>query len=608
MRLVKTVLLIFLFWLLFFAKPLFAQEQQFKSDYKVEYFLSDQGTNLNTDVKFNIKITNLYSDVYVDRFSLIFPSNFSIANLIASDDHGSITPQQTTDQNKTKINLTFSNPNVGKNSENNFFVEFNQNNLFKVNGNIWEVILPTVEDKQNGNYQIIVHLPAGTQKKISIAKPKPDLIKDNTIYWSNPSSKTVYAIFGDKQYYNLDLTYNLQNPKLFRAYEDVAFPPDTLHQKLFINLINPQPDQVLTDQDGNFFGRYILNPGEKKTIVYKGTAEISASPRPEIQAYDKKQFDVQSKYLLTQEKYWEIRNVDQFKNLKTPSDIYYYITKGFKYDYQRVKSNIQRLGADTAIGHPNLAVCTEFSDSFVALAREKGIYSREVEGYGFSEDSQLRPLSLVKDVLHSWPQYYEPQNNLWISIDPTWENTSGIDYFSSFDLNHIAFAIHGRKSDQPLPAGMYKVEDTKDISVKASSQAPEEKKSLTISVFNYQPNILNNKTYTASVTVTNIGNTYVYDIPLNIDSSNISISKKKISLASLAPFEKKVITFDYSALASGRDSHGQLTITLMDQAPVKQNINILPYYYSTSLTVSFWLLAFIAVFLVGKYLLRKVKI
>ena len=40
------------------------------------------------------------------------------------------------------------------------FVGFSQQNLFKVNGNVWEVILPTVENKERrGDYTIIVHLP-----------------------------------------------------------------------------------------------------------------------------------------------------------------------------------------------------------------------------------------------------------------------------------------------------------------------------------------------------------------------------------------------------------------------------------------------------------------
>ena len=87
----------------------------------------------------------------------------------------------------------------------------------------------------------------------------------------------------------------------------------------------------------------------------------------------------------------------------------------------------------------------EFTDLFIAIAREKGIYSREIQGYGFSLDQKLQPLSLSSDILHAWPEYYDTKTESWIAVDPTWENTSGINYFSSFDLNHIVFVIHGKK-------------------------------------------------------------------------------------------------------------------------------------------------------------------
>ncbi|PIP14879.1 hypothetical protein COX47_02840, partial [Candidatus Roizmanbacteria bacterium CG23_combo_of_CG06-09_8_20_14_all_35_49] len=82
--------------------------------------------------------------------------------------------------------------------------------------------------------------------------------------------------------------------------------------------------------------------------------------------------------------------------------------------------------------------------------------------------------------LHAWPEYYDSKSELWKPIDPTWENTSGIDYLSSFDLNHIVFVIHGKKPDYPLPAGMYKIDNSQDISIKPAASYPEEKKEVII--------------------------------------------------------------------------------------------------------------------------------
>ncbi len=63
-------------------------------------------------------------------------------------------------------------------------------------------------------------------------------------------------------------------------------------------------------------------------------------------------------------------------------------------------------------------------------------------------------MSLVKDVLHAWPEYYDESKKTWIMIDPTWGNTThGMDYFSSLDFEHITFVIKGLSSTYPVPAG-----------------------------------------------------------------------------------------------------------------------------------------------------------
>ncbi len=79
----------------------------------------------------------------------------------------------------------------------------------------------------------------------------------------------------------------------------------------------------------------------------------------------------------------------------------------------------------------------------------------------------MRPIQDNSDILHSWVEYYDTKKSKWVPIDPTWQDTSHIDYFSSLDFNHIVFAIHGKKADYPYPAGSYKFDATsKDVYVK----------------------------------------------------------------------------------------------------------------------------------------------
>ncbi len=597
MRFLKSVLIALFAFILFFPHSALAQD--FRDAYNVKYFVQQSGPIIDTLVDFTISITNLRSDLFVKKFSLTFPKTFSISGLKAVDDNGTISQSVRGDSQTSRIELEFNNPKTGKGTENTFHLTFKQNNLFKVNGNVWEVILPTIEGKREGDYQVEIHLP-NSDKKISIAKPRPTRIENNVIYWKNPVARTIYAIFGDEQRYAMKLTYNLENPKFYKVYTDVAFPPDMLHQKIYVSSIQPFPSTVYTDEDGNYYGRYYLNPREKKTIVFNGFAGVSVKPRDDVREENRVLIALQEKYLLNQSQYWTIseKDLQKYIQLKTPFDIYSYITNTFHYDYQRISKNVNRLGATVALAHPNQAVCVEFSDSFITLARENGIFSREIEGYGFSEDAQLRPLSLIADVLHSWPEFYDKQTEMWQSVDPTWQNTSGIDYFSSFDLNHIAFAIHGKRSDYPFPAGMYKLEDTRDVSIAAVSQTPPETVDFKIKTAEIPKIIDDNRTYSGKVTIQNLGNAFEYNVPIEFRSTTVSVKPKQTTILSIAPLEEKTIEFIIQAPQTNRQSPAEIEIVVQGKTVFQQMVKIIPYYYSLAAKLSIILLSFCAIMII----------
>ena len=578
----------------------------FKTDYQVEYNLSQLQDNLNSQVDFKIRITNLRSDVYVNKFSINFPNTFSINNLKASDDNGAITPKTTVDEEKTKVELEFSNPTIGKDSVNTFFLNFNQANLFKVNGKVWEVILPVIENTGGESYQVTVNLPEATSKKISIAKPKPDAVSGNKIFWNNPKTKTIYAVFGDVQVYQTELTYNLKNDQIYPIVTEIAFPPDTIFQKTFIQSISPLPESVYQDEDGNYLGKYFLKPLENKTITYKSFIQIYANPRDEVVPIVRKAINQQKNYLLTAKKYWQLSKVDFAKNLNTPKEIYDFVTNTLQYNYKKLNSRNKRLGADFVLSNTDQAVCMEFTDLFIAIAREKGIYSREIQGYGFSLDPKLQPLSLVSDILHAWPEYYDLKTENWIAVDPTWGNTSGIDYFSSFDLNHIAFVIHGKNPDYPMPAGMYKTENSRDVSIRPVVTDPVEKKEIVIEEINFPTTISDEKTYQGKFIIKNNGNSYLWQIPVELKAKNITIAKGKFVISVLAPLEKKSITFDYSSSEKNKGVQGILMIDVLQKQLLEQKINIIPFIYTLIIKIFTILLGLSILFLVY-ILVRKIK-
>lgn len=584
------------FYLLLTTLPHSTFAQDYRNDYQVDYFLTENKDSLSTRVKFTVSVTNLLNDLYVKQFSVSFPKSFLIHNITASDDSGTIFPKLSEQNDMTKISLEFSNPETGSNSVNNFYLDFTQDNLFVVNGNVWEVIIPTIESSKNSSYKITVHLPQNSDKKISISKPKPSRIEGSTIYWENPGTKTVYAVFGDTQIYDSELTYNIKNTKFIPVSSDIAFPPDTLYQKIYIKDIKPAPELAYNDEDGNYLGRYLLKPKESKTITFIGSIEVFSKPREDLIPFMRKQLDSQKKYLFADQPFWNISQSLIPKTVtKDARSIYSYVVSTLQYNFDKINTSNTRLGATQVLNQPTNAVCMEFTDLFIALARKEGIFAREIEGYGYSQDPRLRPLSFVSDILHSWPEYYDLESDLWIPIDPTWEDTSGIDYFTGFDLNHIAFAIHGKKSDYPLPAGMYKIDESQDVTIKAVSDILDEKIDVTLEELSFPYRIHDKETRSARFKVLNNGNTYLWNFPLTLSGKNIAVSPRVIQLSQLAPYQKKEISIMYKASPVTKNTDGSITIKTKDGILTSVRISIVPYIYELVLKISAVLSVFIVV-------------
>ena len=178
----------------------------------------------------------------------------------------------------------------------------------------------------------------------------------------------------------------------------------------------------------------------------------------------------------------------------------------------------------TALSNPDQAVCMEFTDLFIALSRAAGIPARELDGYGFTSNPTLRPLSLNQDLLHAWPEYFDDTKG-WVMVDPTWENTTGgVDYFDKLDLNHFVFAIKGSSCQTPVPAGSYKYigQDSKDVRVTLSETDFIGKPQLDVSIKTSNP-IIAGFPEKIKVTISNMGNSFLPSSDFAIKSGSLNI-------------------------------------------------------------------------------------
>lgn len=520
-----------------FATPSSAQEE-FNTRFTSTYTVSEEGI---TTVEHLIELTNKLANVYASEYSLTIGST-RVKNVSAIASSGTSTTSVSTDDNTTSININFTDPAIGKDQTLRFTVSYLNLDIATKNGRVLEVNIPRLANIADlDEYNLLIKVPDSFDQPTIISPQTTSITKSQgqrIIRYSKRQigSRGISILFGDHQVYDFTLRYTLKNPGITNGSVEIAIPPDTPYQKLFYQSITPTPENVVVDQDGNWLARYTLRPSETLQVSSIGQAVLYLKPVVETPP------TIDTSRYLGAQKYWPVSDPaikSLAQKLKTPENIYNYIVENLNYNYDRIDaSTTQRLGAKAALDDPQNAICTEFTDLFVALTRAAGIPARSQDGFAFTTNSKLRPLSLRVDVLHAWPEYYDTATNRWVPVDPTWGNTTqGIDYFSRWDLNHFTFTIHGQDSVTPYPAGAYKLASTqgKDVNVAFSPNEPSEKRDIEVD-FTTPKLALPALPQEVKINLSNTGNVALVNLPISLRASGYNIlGSADSSLAVLPP-------------------------------------------------------------------------
>lgn len=476
----KILLAVFVTLLFFFSSysNVLAQSE-FIVDVKVDYDVQQNGI---TQVTHTITLENAFSNLYATSYVLSL-ENINPQNVRAYRGSKTLALSETKQGNTTTLKVEFDEAVVGKGKSQTFNIAFEEQSFATKTGEVWEISIPRLSQKdsfRSYNVNLLVPTSFGNEAYISPNPKVKEKVGTKLIYRFDKEmvAETSMTVgFGQFQIFSFTLKYHLENPLARSAMTEIAIPPDTAFQKVYYQEINPKPDNVLVDGDGNWLAQYDLKARERVDIVAIGTVQIFASPR----SFPSPNSDTLKQNLKTTE-YWQVEDEEiqaLAKRLATPKSIYNFVTNNLNYNYDRVRPNVTRYGAKKALANPDEAICIEFTDLFIALARAAGIPAREVNGYAYTENPEIQPLSLVADVLHAWPEYYHSEKNVWIPIDPTWGSTTGgVDFFEKLDLRHFTFVIHGQDASQPYPPGSYKLgpNPEKDVFV-SFGQLPSERES-----------------------------------------------------------------------------------------------------------------------------------
>lgn len=479
---IKKILIAVIFsFLLILPNRVFAADE-FSTSYDIVYDVDESGITTVTE---KISLKNLTSESYASKFRLTIGAT-QISDIKASDPGGALSVTTEQKDSTTSINVQFNQQVAGLGKVLSWTLSFKSKDFAEKVGKVWEVRAPRIASSVNlESYNLTLSVPQSFGEPSQITpSPKTQTISSGKMFltFDKDQLKTsgISANFGISQLFDFDLTYHLQNTNLVPILTNIALPPDTSFQDVIYQRIEPKPINVTIDNDGNYLAWYRLNRGQKLDVKAIGSAKLYTSSKVKNPVLDE---GLRKKYTAAQ-KYWEKDNPQIISKLTEilgdtpPLDnmskiklIYQFVVDYLKYDSSRLKgSSIERLGAVTTLNNPDSAVCMEFTDLFIALSRAAEIPARELNGYGYTTNPVLRPLSLTKDILHSWPEFWDDKKG-WVMVDPTWENTTGgVDYFNKLDLNHFTFGVKGVSSTQPVPAGSYKYDgqDSHDVKVTLS--------------------------------------------------------------------------------------------------------------------------------------------
>lgn len=477
-------LLLFFYFLIpktFAAEDTPAGEASFATSYNVVYDIGLDGVATVTQ---KIILRNLTTQYYANQFKLTIGAT-DISDIKASDESGAMEVTSEKQGSSTTIAVKFNQQVAGLDKVLPWTLQFKSKDFAEKIGKVWEVRAPKISAGANlESYNLTIQVPQSFGEPTLISpEPKAQTLQYGKIFLifekSQLTNSGVLASFGTKQLFDFDLSYNLENSNLVPVLTSIALPPDTAYQDVLFQRIEPKPLNVTVDTDGNYLAWYRLTRGQKMNVKVIGSAKLYVNSKVKSPFLD----ETLRKNYTAPDRYWEKDHPQISSKLaeifadKENSGvkekvklIYRFVVDSLKYDPSRLNTDIERLGALTVLNNPDSAVCMEFTDLFIALARAAGIPARELDGYAYSANPSLRPLSLNRDILHAWPEYFDETRG-WVMVDPTWENTTGgVDYFSRLDLNHFVFSVKGSSSISPVPAGSYKYsgEDSRDVRVSLS--------------------------------------------------------------------------------------------------------------------------------------------
>ncbi len=537
-----------------------AQTSPFSVDYNILYNISKDGT---ATVSYDIKLVNLTPTTYASSYSIALTSTDASSISVTSSSGSSLPFKVTKGATSTSILTSFPNSVYGYGTYQEWTINFTTNQISKMQGDLMNIMIPGFQQKNLiSQVTTTVEVPSSLGS-INFASPQfPQIATSgsNTTYTYNSqqsySSRGILLILGNYQVYKFKFHYKLQNSNFFskQSYK-IVVPADYKTQSVIFSKISPEPTKTYIDSDGNYIVEYVLPPRSSFTTTIEGEAKVFSTYNFFNNALSPKKYLSKSdiKIYTTSQPYWQTTNT-YIKNLavsivkgdtttlEKAQSIEKYVSGKLVYNQKAIfDSQRKRLGAIVALEEPNNAICQEYVDVFVALARADGIPTRMIAGYGDPPDINVNPLP--PDILHAWVQFYTPSFG-WVTADPTWQSTSGgFNFFGNIGSNHLILARYGHSSiNPPLILSFVREKNPQNNINIAAVNAPF------VAHPNFSVTVLNDNSLvsgfknTLDINIKNTGNQVLRGHDITVSSNQgVTIGKINISNNAIFPGSSEII-------------------------------------------------------------------
>jgi transglutaminase-like putative cysteine protease len=437
------------------ASPLNAANE-FHTKLQTQVRVSESG---NTLVEHHLTVTNRTPTALARRIAFQVASP-NLTGVTVTENNKPLKAQVVSTDTHTSIGIDFADTVVGERKQHQVVISYESRDSSLVTGQVLEVSIPPLSQAETyDEYSVVFYTPKrfGLPSRVLPGTFTNTEDETNVITTVTPSGgEAVSILFGSAQTYQFSLKFPLINSTSQPSLAQVALPPDTAYQQISFTKLEPTPTHIKADQDGNWIATYEVPASSQLEAVVEGQAQVHLEAGTHFIAQPP------HRSLTESQSFWELNEAivkTKAQELQTIDTIYTHVVSTFRYNANRVAQagdgSPERLGAASALAHPDQATCLEFTDTFIALARANGIPARRVIGYAHSPNQVLRPSCLFKKTLHTWPEYFDQSEQRWIPVDPTWQHTTGgVDFWRHLDLNHLTLAINGVSSEQPLPIGL----------------------------------------------------------------------------------------------------------------------------------------------------------